>query len=85
LNILRWDLEVPANSVDDKAYTLEYQFTLAYDKNLVIATPAPQRIVAATMPATIAPGTILENQGGFGSGNTGAGRGGRGGGGGIGR
>ena len=46
MNILRWDLDVPANSVDDKAYTVEYQFTLAYDKNLIIATPAPARAAA---------------------------------------
>ena len=69
-----------ANSVDDKAYTVEYQFTLSYDKNLIVAVPAP-RVAAATAPALIP--FEGQGQGGFGGTSGGAGggggRGGRGG------
>jgi hypothetical protein len=76
LNILRWDLDVPANSVDDKAYTVEYQFTLAYDKNLIVATPLPPRQVpgAATAPASLPLGFEGQNQGGGFGGRGGGGR-----------
>lgn len=83
-NILRWDLEVPANSMDEKAFTVEYQFTLSYDKNLVIATPAlPRNVPAINAPATAQP---AGGRGGAGpsqqSGSFGGGMGGMGGGGG---
>jgi hypothetical protein len=80
MNVLRWDLDVPANSVDDKAYTVEYQFTLSYDKNLIIATPAPRVATGApAAPASLQPGEG-QGGGGFGGGaGGGAGGGGRGG------
>ena len=81
LNILRWDLDVPANSVEDKAYTMEYQFTLAYDKNLIIATPVIARggvvggVGGAAAPSA-APVGQNQQGGGFGGGGAGRGAGG---------
>jgi uncharacterized membrane protein YgcG len=89
-NILRWDLEVPPNSVDEKAYTVEYQFTLLYDKNLTIVVPAPISAIAlqpnappasTTYRATQNNGqTQMNGMGGAGGGGGGFGGGGRGGG-----
>ena len=85
-NILRWDVEVPPNSMDEKAYMVEYQFTLSYDKNLTIVVPSPLR----QMVQPNAPANFMDNQsqsgtargmggnGGFGGG-MGGGGGGRGG------
>ena len=40
--ILRWDVSVPAQSIGAKAYALQYQFTMEYDKQMGIAgNPAP--------------------------------------------
>ena len=48
---------MPQNSVDEKAYTVEYQFTLSYDKNLTIVVPAPVPLAAqAKAPANFVPG-----------------------------
>ena len=44
--ILRWDIEVPAQAVDVKAFSMEYQFKLEYDRNVTITTP-----VATPAPA----------------------------------
>ncbi|HVT89260.1 MAG TPA: mucoidy inhibitor MuiA family protein [Tepidisphaeraceae bacterium] len=38
-NILRWDLEVPAQLADDKALAVEYQFKLEYDRQMSITAP----------------------------------------------
>ena len=85
-NILRWDLEVPPNSVDEKAYTVEYQFTLSYDKNLTIVVPAP---VPQPMASPSAPANqqrqMQSAPAGMGGGMGGGGRGGAAGGGGVGR
>ncbi len=76
-NILRWDLEVPPNSVDEKSYTVEYQFTLSYDKNLTIVVPAQ-----VPQPPAVQPNAPLPRQqqsvspggmGGMGGGRGGAG------------
>ena len=41
--ILRWDASVPAQSIGTKAYFLQYQFQLAYDKQMnIIGVQAPQ-------------------------------------------
>jgi prefoldin subunit 5 len=85
-NILRWDLEVPQNSVDEKAYAVEYQFTLLYDKNLTIVEPAPVP-VATTQPNANAVFTPMQRatqsngqmNSSFGNGAGGAGGGGFGG------
>lgn len=87
-NILRWDLEVPPNSVDEKAYTVEYQFTLSYDKNLTIVVPAPVTLTAQQPNAPANPVLLRQNQsynpngmnsaGGAGGGGFGGGRGGGG-------
>jgi uncharacterized protein (TIGR02231 family) len=84
-NIMRWDLEVPPNSVEEKAYTVEYQFTLAYDKNLIISTPGLVALLPSAGPAT-APASTLQPSfggamGGMGGGAMGGGAGGAGGGG----
>ena len=34
--LLRWDLKVPANSVNDKAFTVTYKFSTAHDKQMAI-------------------------------------------------
>jgi hypothetical protein len=39
--ILRWDRDIPARAVDDKAFTLDYSFKLEYAANATITTPAP--------------------------------------------
>ena len=92
-NILRWDLEVPQNSVDEKAYAVEYQFTLLYDKNLTIVEPAPVQM-ANQQPNAPANSVLLRQTqsynpngangaggngggGGFGGGRGGGGAGGR--------
>jgi hypothetical protein len=78
-NILRWDLEVPPNSVDEKAYTVEYQFTLSYDKNLTIVVPVPPQMQPIAQPN--APATqnfFRQSQGMGGGGMGGMGGGGRG-------
>jgi hypothetical protein len=62
--ILRWDREIPARAVDDKAYTLDYSFKLEYAANAVISTPTPPPSAA--------------NTGGGGMGGGGGGRGGMG-------
>ncbi len=36
-NILRWDVDVPAESAGEKAFEIEYGFTLDYDRNFAIA------------------------------------------------
>ena len=69
-NIWRWDVTVPAQARDDKAYSLEYQFKLEYAATAVISTPAA--------PATSPSQSGTNGMGGFGGG----GRGGAGGGGG---
>jgi uncharacterized protein (TIGR02231 family) len=35
-NILRWDIEVPAKSTEDKAYGLQYKYSVKFDKTLQI-------------------------------------------------
>jgi autotransporter-associated beta strand protein len=35
--ILRWDVKVPAQAIGDKAFTLDYQMQMEYDKQLSIA------------------------------------------------
>ncbi|MBN1844154.1 MAG: mucoidy inhibitor MuiA family protein [Sedimentisphaerales bacterium] len=39
-NLLRWDLELPASAVGEKAYEVTYQFTMEYDKNMQIRSQA---------------------------------------------
>jgi uncharacterized protein (TIGR02231 family) len=34
--ILRWDLKLPANTIDDKATVVKYGFTMEYDRNMQI-------------------------------------------------
>jgi hypothetical protein len=34
--ILRWDLKLPANTIDDKAIVVKYGFTMEYDRNMQI-------------------------------------------------
>jgi hypothetical protein len=34
--ILRWDVEVPAQAMDDKAFTLDYEFKLEFERSLHI-------------------------------------------------
>jgi uncharacterized membrane protein YgcG len=83
-NILRWDLEVPPNSVDEKAYAVEYQFTLSYDKTLTIVVPAPAPVTFSISPQPNAPANSAPSQGqsygpgGMGGGNGGGGAGGGG-------
>jgi uncharacterized protein (TIGR02231 family) len=38
--ILRWDTEAPAQAAGEKAHIISYQYTVEYDRNLHIATPA---------------------------------------------
>ena len=35
--MLRWDVKVPAQSIGTKAFTLDYQMEMEYDKQLSIA------------------------------------------------
>jgi hypothetical protein len=81
-NILRWDIEVPPSSVDEKAYAVEYQFTLSYDKNLTIVVPAPvpQPVATPNAPATLQRQMQLAPPAGMGGGGGMGGRGGAGGG-----
>ena len=65
--ILRWDLNVPAKAVDDKAVVVEYSFKLEYAANATISTPAP------------APAANPYNTGGMGGGRGGMGGAGGGG------
>ena len=42
--ILRWDASVPAQAIGPKAFSIQYQFSLEYDKQMGIAgIPAPNR------------------------------------------
>jgi len=42
--ILRWDVEVPPQAIGPKAFTLDYEFVLEYDKQMSIAgMPAAER------------------------------------------
>ena len=42
--ILRWDVEVPADAVGPKAYSMEYAFKLEYDRQMDISgLPASKR------------------------------------------
>jgi hypothetical protein len=36
--LLRWDVKVPAQSIGNKAFTLDYQMQMEYDKQLSIAS-----------------------------------------------
>jgi hypothetical protein len=36
--MLRWDVKVPAQAIGTKAYTLDYQMQMEYDKQLSIAS-----------------------------------------------
>ncbi len=35
--LLRWDVKVPAQAIGEKAFTLDYQMQMEYDKQLSIA------------------------------------------------
>jgi len=37
--VLRWDVEIPAQSFGPKSFTFDYQFRIEYDKQMVIAGP----------------------------------------------
>jgi hypothetical protein len=73
--ILRWDLEVPAKAIDDKAVVVEYSFKLEYAANSTIATPSAP-------PASANPaggmGGARGGAGGMGGGFGGSGGAGRG-------
>jgi hypothetical protein len=71
--ILRWDLNVPAKAVDDKAVVVEYQFKLEYAATATISTPAPTP--APANPAGGQGGTGGRGASGGGFGGAGAGRG----------
>ena len=43
LGILRWDLEVPASAIQEKAHVVTYSYSLEFDRNLALTNPAGQQ------------------------------------------
>jgi hypothetical protein len=39
--ILRWDVEVPAKAGGENAYALEYGYSMEFQRELAVSTPAP--------------------------------------------
>lgn len=37
--ILRWDVEVPGKTLGEKAFTLEYGYSLEFDRKYALTTP----------------------------------------------
>lgn len=44
-NILRWDVEVPAEAQGEKSYSLEYSYTLDHDRNLALIDASGEQTV----------------------------------------
>jgi hypothetical protein len=42
-NILRWDVEIPAEAMSEKSSVIEYDFTLDHDRNFIIADASNEK------------------------------------------
>jgi uncharacterized protein (TIGR02231 family) len=43
MGILRWDIDVPANAAGENARTINYQYTVEYDRQYVVSLPSSKQ------------------------------------------